>query len=164
MFGLLAAGLIVEAGLRLTYDYLPLPVQNIIRHVRVWNGAGPGLGPSWLDICVGDSYLSARNLPDLEKHRVQFGPSIYHVSTTSLGFPKVGFRTKVINNGRWDAVVVGDSFGFCHHVEIEDCWVTRVVDGTGLKLANLSVPGTGSASHSRYLETYGRRLNPRYVI
>jgi hypothetical protein len=76
----------------------------------------------------------------------------------------VAFRTAANDHNVWDAVVVGDSFGFCHHIEMEDCWVTHVADSTELKLANLSVPGTGSVSHSRYLEKYGRKLNPRYVI
>ncbi len=161
---MLIALLLVEVGLRLAYGYLPFPVQNMIRHVRVWSSAGSSLGPSWLEICEGDSYLAARNLPNLKRHRVQFGPAIYHVSTTSLGFEHVGFRTMHNDSNRWDGVVVGDSFAFCHHVEMEDCWVTHVAERTGLKIANLAVPGTGSASHSRYLENYGRKLDPRYVI
>ena len=68
LFGLLLAIALVELGLRVTYDYLPLPVQNMIRHVRVWGSDGSKLGPSWLELCVGDSFLSARNLPNLEQH------------------------------------------------------------------------------------------------
>tara|TARA_R110002095_G_scaffold120822_1_gene105155 strand:+ start:1039 stop:2199 length:1161 start_codon:yes stop_codon:yes gene_type:complete len=161
--GLLVALLLVEVGMRYAYDYLPFPVQSMIRHVRVWGNAGQRLGPSWLETCVGDPHLGARNLPDLKDHRVQFGPAIYHVSTTSLGFDGLGFRTPEYH-GSWDGVVVGDSFAFCHHIEIEDCWVTRLAGKTGLKLANLAVPATGSASHSRYLEKYGRKLDPGLVI
>lgn len=163
IFGSLMALFIVEVGMRIAYDYLPFPVQTMIRHVRLWGASGPRLGPSWLEICEGDTYLSARNLSDLKNHRVQFGPAIYHVSTTSLGFDGVGFRTEE-HTGAWDGVVVGDSFAFCHHVEIENCWITHVAAKTGLKLANLAVPATGSASHSRYLEKYGRKLKPRLVI
>ncbi len=161
--GSLVALALVEVGMRSAYDYLPFPVQSMIRHVRAWGDAGQRLGPSWLETCVADSYLGARNLPDLQDRRVQFGPAIYHVSTTSLGFDGLGFRTPE-DHGSWDGVVVGDSFAFCHHVEIEDCWVTRLATKTGLKLANLAVPATGSASHSRYLEKYGHKLDPRLVI
>ena len=163
LLGALVPWLFVELGVRLFYDSLPSSIQSQVSNVRLWGIGGPRLGPKWTSICVGDEHLGGRNLPDLDAVRVQFGPAIYHVSTSSLGFPNVGFRTTE-SATRWDGVVIGDSFGFCHHVEIEDCWVPRLARETGISIANLSVPGTGSVSHGRYLEEYGRALNPRLVI
>jgi len=161
--GALFAWLAFEIALRLAYPALPDGARTPLRRVRTWGIAGSRLGPEWTEHCVGDAYLGARNLPDLDGARVQFGPALYRVSTRSLGFDGVGFRTPEPAT-RWDAVVVGDSFAFCHHVDIAQCWVPQLARATGLTIANLAVPGTGSVSHARYLERYGRVLEPRLVI
>jgi len=163
LLGSFAAVLLTEVAVRLAYDYLPGGVQHMVRDIRRWGITGPKLGPAWFDYCVADDDLIARNLPDLRRNRVQFGPALYHLSTTNAGFEGLGFRSPV-QTGSIDGVVVGDSFSFCHHVEIEACWVTLVAAETGLAMANLAVPATGSVSHSRYLERYGRELEPRFVI
>lgn len=162
-WGVLTAGLLVEAGVRLAYDLLPDSAQFQVSRVRLWGIAGPRLASDWTETCVGDDHLGARILPDLDEIRVRFGPALYRVSTGSLGFSDVGFRT-TDSTGVWDAVVVGDSFAFCHHVDIEDCWVPQLARETGLAIADLGVPGTGSVSHARYLEEYGRGLNPKLAI
>ena len=155
--------LVAEITLRLAYDHLPLRIQQPIQHVGKWGPGYPPLGPSWFETCVGDLHLSARNLPNLTNKKVQFGPAVYAISTDRLGFEDVAFRTPN-SPPPWDGIVVGDSFGFCHHINYEHCWVTQVEKATELRLANLSVPATGSVSHSRYLEKYGRQLNPHIVL
>ncbi len=158
-----ASVLFFEVAIRAAYVYLPYPAQTLIREVHLYGWHGPKLGPPWWTYCVGDDYLGARNLPNLDQVRVQYGPTLYRLTTHSLGFEGLGFRTPEAHR-HWDGVVVGDSFGFCQHLDIEHCWVTQLTRQSGLTLANLSVPGTGSASHSRYLEDYGRQLKPRLVI
>ena len=157
-------GLIVaEAGVRVSYPWLPGRIQTVVAHVQTWRDPPRDLGPSWTEYCVGDDELGAFNRPNLEHAPVQFGPAYYHLTTHDLGFDGIGFRTSLQATG-FDGVVVGDSFAFCHHVEQVDCWVDRLSSDTGLRLANLGVPGTGSASHSRFLERYGRQLEPRLVL
>ena len=159
---LIALGL-VEVTMRVGYERLPGRLQDRLQHVRIWGVAGDALGPHWTLYCVGDDELGVRVLPGLDRQRVRFGPYVYRVSTESLGFDRVGFRSGGARKP-FNAVVVGDSFGFCHHVDYSDCWVGHVARETGLKIANLAIPATGSVSHSRYLERYGRRLDPDVVI
>ncbi len=96
---------------------------------------------------------------------LQFGsPQVrFHVSTLEL-WPGggIGFRTRPVDYFV-DAVVVGDSFGFCF-TEREDCWVTRLEAQTGQGLVNLSLPGTGSRSHTLVLRDFGQPLAPPLVI
>ena len=162
MASLCVAVLLTEIGLRAFYEQLPPGAQEVLRDVKTWLADDKVLGPSWFETCVGDKYYSAKILPNLDRARVKFGPAVYHLSTSDLGFKGVGFRSQPAAS--YDGVVVGDSFGFCHHVEIEDCWVRQVEVKSEIKIANLSIPATGSTSHSRYLEKFGRRLKPRFVI
>lgn len=162
LLGLVVAIALLEVGLRLAYEILPAPVRGMIRHVERISTDGI-LGPSWLAACVGDEHYAARNLPELDEQRAEFGPALYHISTGNLGFEGFGFRGTQTAE-KFDAVVVGDSFAFCHHIEYDDCWVKHVSDASGLKIANLAVPATASVSHSRYLEEIGRKLNPSLVI
>lgn len=151
------------------YVHLPYRVQVRTSGVRQWGLTGPKLGLqiNRLDLyqtCQGDERLFAKHLPDLKDVPVQLGPDLtFHVTTHSLGFDDIGFRTMETGNS-WDGVVVGDSFSFCTGVEIGDCWITLLSQQTGLRLANLGVNGTGSVSHLRYLEDYGWSLNPKVVI
>src|SRR5262249_47092040 len=61
---------------------------------------------------------------------------------------RVGFRSLQPQDGTVPAVALGDSFTFCF-TEVEACWVSVVAQRTGLKLANLGQPVTGSMSHAR---------------
>ncbi len=155
--------LLVEAGARFAFRYLPDSVIGVIAHVRLWGITGPVLGPSWTAYCVGDVEFGARNLPNLRRAPVQFGPARYHLDTRTFGDDNHGFRGSTAGPP-WDGVVVGDSFAFCHHVDYSDCWVHELEQASGLAIANLAVPATGSVSHGRYLESFGRALKPRLVI
>ena len=59
--------------------------------------------------------------------------------------------------------VVGDSFSFCF-TEYEDCWVTRFDQSTGLPTLNTAQGSTGSVSHWRFINTFGRTFEPPLVI
>jgi hypothetical protein len=76
----------------------------------------------------------------------------------------MGFRTYPVEQGdKIDVAVVGDSFSFCF-TEFEDCWVTRFEKNTGLRTMNLSQGSTGSMSHWRFIDTFGRAFQPPLVI
>ena len=73
----------VELGLRLSYDYLPVRIQSIVKHVGKFGASPPILGPSWFETCIGDKYLAAKNRSNLVAKKVQFGLPTYRVSTNS---------------------------------------------------------------------------------
>ena len=153
----------LEVTGRLAFDALPYPLQESIRTVRTYGFAGPPLASFWWQLCEGNLDLGAVNDAGLDDVRVQFGPAIYRVTTHDHGYGDVGFRSSSAE-GPWDGVVLGDSFAFCHHIDLEDCWVTHLEAERGLRLANLGVPGTGSVSHLRHLEEFGLELEPELVV
>ena len=169
IFGFVAAILIIEIGSRLIFFSLPYPVQISMSGARQWGIAGPPMGSllnslNFFDTCEGDEHLFARLLPNLSQVPIRVGPqNIYHVTSEDLGFESIGFRSRAYD-GLVDGIVLGDSFGFCMGVELEDCWVYQLEDKTDLRLANLSVVGSGSVSHLRYLEDFGLALNPEFII
>ncbi len=160
---------LMEVGFRIFYLKLPYSLQVKTSGARLWGLGGPPLGQlinslDFYQTCLGDERLYARILPDLNEVPVLTGPgNVWHVTSLGLGFENIGFRT-TDSNGPWDGVVLGDSFGFCLGVEYQECWVHQLAEKTQISLANLSVSGTGSVSHLRYLEDYGWSLNPRIVI
>lgn len=167
-FGLVLAMLIVEIGFRITFVYLPLSIQDRLLGVRLWGLGGSALGLfannyEWTRFCRGDERLYARLFPDLNEEPVRNRYDIFHITTSTLGFENIGFRTGE-SSGPWDGVVVGDSFTFCWGVEMQECWVSQLAEKTEMRLANLSLSNTGSVSHLHYLQDYGWTLNPQIII
>jgi hypothetical protein len=116
--------------------------------------------PAWQQ--NGDHYYILR--PGLD-NVVQYGSPTVSFSLSTIELWKgggVGFRTRPIDYFV-DAVVVGDSFGFCF-TEREDCWVTALERETGMGIVNLSQPVTGNRSHQRILQDFGQPLQPPLVI
>jgi len=72
----------------------------------------------------------------------------FHVTSYAWWSGRVGFRSPQPQDGNVKAVALGDSFTFCF-TELPDCWVTLVAQRTGLPIANLGQPVTGSTSHAR---------------
>jgi hypothetical protein len=72
----------------------------------------------------------------------------FHVNSYAWWGGRVGFRSPQPEDGRVEAVALGDSHTFCF-TEIEQCWTTLLAQNTGLKLSNLGQPVTGSVSHAR---------------
>jgi hypothetical protein len=88
----------------------------------------------------------------------------FRVTTTQIQGSRMGFRSEPFTLGdRVDAAVVGDSFSFCF-TDYEDCWVTRFARSTGLATMNLAQGSTGSVSHWRFIDTFGRTFEPPLVI
>ena len=67
VLGSVVALLLTESGLRIAYVHLPGGMQDMLQDVRLWGAGGRRLGPSWLEYCVADDYLIARNQPDLNR-------------------------------------------------------------------------------------------------
>lgn len=170
VFGVGLAILLAEIGVRVAYVHLPFPVQVKTSGARLWGLGGPPLGKllnnaqDFYWICRGDERLYARYLPGLSDLPIRTGPdNVWHITTASLGFDDIGFRTTDFG-GPWDGLVVGDSFSFCVGVEMEECWVQQLAENTETNWANLGITNTGSVSHLRYLEDYGWALKPKMVL
>jgi hypothetical protein len=102
--------------------------------------------------------------PNIE-NALQYGsPSVsFQLTTIELwDGGGIGFRTNPIDFFV-DAIVVGDSFGMCF-TERADCWVEQFSARTGLNVVNLSQPVTGTTSHYRILEDFGKPLEAPLVI
>jgi lysophospholipase L1-like esterase len=155
----------LEIGLRLTAPSLGGQIGTVARYVTTGQPYSESWQPAWRE--NRDHYYALR--PDVTDVLQYGSPTVsFRLTTHKLwddGLPPdegIGFRTRPIDY-RVDAVVVGDSFGFCF-TEEADCWVTRLAAQTGLGIANLSMPVTGSISHGRILADYGAPLEPPIVI
>lgn len=157
---LVAVAILLELGLRLFVAALPPRLQeatHIVMHgvpfPEPWDRA-------WTR--NPDHYFILK--PGLVD-ALQFGsPKVrFRVSTIELwDGGGIGFRTRPVDYFV-DAVVVGDSFGFCF-TERADCWVAHLERDTGLGFVNLSQPGTGSHSHLLILQDFAEPLRPPLVI
>ena len=147
LLGLGLALLIAEAAIRLLYPSLPLGLQTALRNVRVTPFGDSRLAPPPLWETDTDYLTIVR--PGAV-NRLQAGsPTVtFHVNSYNWWGGRVGFRSPPPDDGNVQAVAIGDSFTFCY-TELDDCWVTRVRQDTGLPLLNLGQPVTGSVSHAR---------------
>lgn len=155
-----------EIFYRTAYVSLPFATKGKIAGVRSWGLAGPALGEiynNYNQFCEGDDRLFSRLLPGIDNAPVRINEHDYHLSTYDLGYENIGFRA-LGPDGPWDGVAVGDSLAFCWGVEMDQCWAGYLEEETGTRLANMSVVGTGSVSHLRYLEDYGWGLDPKIVL
>ncbi len=157
---LVLIAVLLEGGLRLAAPVLPQKLAVTARWVMTGQPYAEDWTPAWQQ--NRDHYYALR--PSLQ-NELQYGsPGVsFHLSTVELWEGGgIGFRNRPVDYFV-DAVVVGDSFGFCF-TERADCWVNRLEDQTGMGLVNLSQPVTGSTSHKRILETFGQPLEPPLVI
>lgn len=89
---------------------------------------------------------------------------LFHVDTVQILDSRMGFRTSPVRQGDpVEVAVVGDSFSFCF-TEFADCWVTRFEQQIGQQVMNLAQGSTGSMSHWRFIDTFGRAFEPPVVI
>ncbi|HVO42692.1 MAG TPA: hypothetical protein VMT34_08720 [Aggregatilineales bacterium] len=152
LFGLLLALLIIEVGLRLAYHSLSPRLQTALRDVRVSPFSDDRLAPPplWRD----DTRYLTIVTPGAQNSLQAGSPDVlFHVTSYSWWNGRVGFRSPPPTDGTLDAVALGDSFTFCF-TELEDCWVTRVAAQTGIKIANLGQPVTGSMGHARIYQDF----------
>jgi GDSL-like lipase/acylhydrolase family protein len=156
LLGIAVGCILVELGARLWRDRLPTNWQALPALYQ-----GP---PALNDLFLYDDRLRFKLRPDL--HGLSFQPlgadSYFSISTISLGFPEIGFRTHPIANHP-AAVAIGDSFTFCWTAQ-EDCWVDRLARLTGRDVINLGVPGYGGLQEARIVEDYALPLHPQLII
>jgi hypothetical protein len=147
LFGLVLALLIAEAAVRLLYPWLPIGLQTALRNVHVTPFSDARLAPPPL----WQSDLDYLNIvrPGAVNSLQAGSPTVtFHVTSYNWWGGRVGFRSPPPDDGNVQAVAIGDSFTFCY-TELEDCWVTRLRQDTGLPLLNMGQPVTGSVSHAR---------------
>lgn len=151
---------LLEIGLRLLAPNLPGQIGVAARYVTTGQPYSESWTPAWQR--SSDHFYALR--PGLEDD-LQYGSATvsFHVSTIELWEGGgIGFRTDPVDFAP-DAVVVGDSFGFCF-TERVDCWVDQLSAATGKRLVNLSQPVTGTTSHERILRDFGAPLEPPLVL
>ncbi len=162
VFGLLLALLIAEVGVRLAYHALPQTLQIALRDVRLTPFSDARLVPP--PVWQADTDYQTITQPGLTNELTYGSPDVsFRASTYPWWGGRVGFRSAQPTDGHVDAVALGDSFTFCF-VEASDCWVNLLAGATGLKIANLGQPVTGSVSHARIFKTFALPVKPPLVI
>jgi hypothetical protein len=147
VFGLLLALILIEALIRVAYPSLPMGLQIALRSVHVTPFSDQPLAPDPLWQSDGDYMTIVRpgavNSPQAGSPTVTF-----HVTSYAWWGGRVGFRSPQPQDGRVEAVALGDSHTFCF-TEMAQCWTSLLAQSTGLNLSNLGQPVTGSVSHAR---------------
>lgn len=161
LFWLIVTPLLLELAIRVAVPYLPPALQ--LAAERVYKGES--LDINRLSLMTMDIDHNFMMRPNIEN--ALYGPHesvIFHVSTVQILDSRMGFRTYPVAQGdNIDAAVVGDSFSFCF-TEFVDCWVTLFEQNSGLRVMNLAQGSTGSMSHWRFVDTFGRAFQPPLVI
>jgi len=161
---LISLGLL-EVLLRLIAPRLNSQIGAVARTITTGSPYSEAWTPAWRE--NRDHYYTLRpGLTDV----IQYGsPSVvFKLNTAKLwddGLPTdegIGFRNRPVDYSV-DAVVVGDSFGFCFTEQV-DCWVDQLAAQNNLGVVNLSTPVTGSLSHTKMLADFATPLKPKLVI
>lgn len=158
---LVVTPLLLELVVRAASPVLPPALQLAAERVQ----KGESLDINRIGLMTMDIDHNFMMKPNIEN--ALYGPHqsvVFHVSTVQILDSRMGFRTYPVNQGdQIDVTVVGDSFSFCF-TEFEDCWVTHFEADTGLRTMNLAQGSTGSMSHWRFIDTFGRAFEPPLVI
>lgn len=156
---------VLELGLRLIAPQLGGQIGIVARYVTSGQPYAQAWTPAWRE--NRDHYYTLR--PNIQDELQYGSPTVsFRLTTHKLwddGLPPdegIGFRNPPVDY-RVDAVVVGDSFGFCFS-ELSDCWVTHLAEQSALNFVNLSQPVTGSLSHAKMLADFGAPFTPPLVI
>ncbi len=165
LFWVIFTIVLLEGGLRLAGSSLPGQLGVTARTIITGQPYAEDWTPAWQQ--NRDHYYALR--PNIQ-NALQYGTATvsFRLTTSKLwddGLPAdegIGFRNPPVTYGV-DAVVVGDSFGFCF-TELEDCWVNLFAQSNNFGVVNLSQPVTGSESHARMLRDFGAPLEPPLVI
>ncbi len=162
LFGITIALLLIEALLRISFHSLPEPLQVALQDVHITPFTDARLTPAI--VWQSDNDYQTITRPGLQDDLTHGSTSItFHVSTYSWWNGRVGFRSPQPTDGHVDAVVMGDSFAFCF-TEWQDCWVNHLTQTSGLSIADLGQPATGSVSHARLFKTFALPIKPPLVI
>jgi hypothetical protein len=161
VFWVVVTPLLLEVLVRAAVPILPPYLQLVAERVIT----GTALDINRIGLMTMDIDHNFMMLPNINNQLYGPGPGIaFHVSTVQVQDSRMGFRSHPFTLGdEMGAMVVGDSFSFCF-TEFEDCWVTRFAESTGLPTFNTGQGSTGSVSHWRFIDTFGRTFKPPLVI
>ncbi len=160
LLGVVVPLVLLEALLRLFGPSLPGQLGVVARTITTGQPYAESWTPAWQ---LNDAHYHALR-PGID-NSLQYGSATvsFRLTTTEpWAGAGIGIRNRPVDY-RVDAVVVGDSFGFCF-TEQESCWVTLLEDATRLGIVNLSQPVTGSLSHARMLQDFAAAWQPPLVI
>lgn len=160
-FWLVVTPLLLEGVVRLATPALPPYLQLVAQ--RVTSGEALDINRIGLmSMDIDHNFMMKTGVTD-----ALYGPApgvAFRVSTVQVQDSRMGFRSRPFTLGDpIGAMVVGDSFSFCF-TEYDDCWVTRFDRSTGLPTFNTAQGSTGSVSHWRFIDTFGRTFEPPLVI
>lgn len=143
-FGLFLSLGALEVVPRLLPGLMPRKVQSVLRLYEARN--------SWESMMRGDSDLGFTLRAGLDLSFPSEGRQIPIRTRPLEGGPAdIGFRDLGLA-GPWDAVALGDSFTFCDDSTAEGCWVRRLGEATGRKIATLGVNGYSNLAEARLLD------------
>lgn len=144
LFGLLAAFLILEGGLRAAGFRPGNPFERLINHY--------------------DAYLGYRMIPGTREH-IEGPNGLYEAEINSLDLPDGnGFRDDGVSRPVF-GVFLGDSFVWGYGVNISDAVSEKFEQLTGQDSVNLGMTSfTGPTQYARALEKYGKVFKPRYAF
>lgn len=165
LFWLIFTIVLLEGALRLIGGSLPGQIGTTVRTITTGQPYAENWTPAWRE--NRDHYYALR--PNIQ-NQLQYGtPTVsFRLTTNKLwddglsADEGIGFRNRPVDY-KVDAVVVGDSFGFCY-TEESDCWVNILASNTAMGIVNLSQPVTGTLSHAKMLKDFGEPFKPPLVI
>ncbi|HEX3050044.1 MAG TPA: hypothetical protein VHP83_05260 [Aggregatilineaceae bacterium] len=164
IFWLFLAWLLIEVLLRIFFFSLPPRLQLVLQPVHVTPFGDRKLMPEPIWQPDRKYQTITRPVQNLEQYgTAEVG---FRVNTTSFSWAdkRVAFRLEPEQTNRYVAgVAVGDSFTFCFSEEAE-CWVQRLSESSGRNILNLGITSTGSVSHLRVLQDFGKPFKPRVVF
>jgi len=162
LFGLFVALLIVEIGVRLAYRALPQTLQIALQDVRITPFSDVRLVPP--PIWQPDYDYQTVTRPGITDETAFAGPGVsFPVNTYAWFGGRVGFRSPQPTDGTLQAAALGDSFTFCF-TPAADCWVDLLARQSGLQIANMGQPVTGTTAHLRILRTFALPVKPKLVL
>lgn len=163
-FSLLFTLLLIEMGLRLLPQVVPLPLLvYFAEQPRTEIAQRRSLPTQW-----GTTVLERDDGgPELRIFKPFTTISLpghedLTVTMDQIGFcnpPGVNYET-----GRFDLIASGDSFTTCHGVRPAEMWSTQLAQLTGLSVYNLGRGKTGIHEYLQILKKFGLPKSPRIVL
>lgn len=157
VLAVLAAGLLLEAGLRWAPRLFPGWLELECLRLRVL------LGPRCL---IPDAELGVAPSVPFDKSERWSGGRVRLRHVPFPGEVSIGYRAGAegADPEHVDIAVVGDSHAYGMEVDEKATWESRLSGLTGLTVANLALPFQGTAQEALAFRRYGVRLHPRLVL
>jgi len=164
-FSLLFALVLLEAGLRLFPNLVPLDfLIHFNEKPRAEIASRVGLKTK------GETILLEREdggpeLRIFKPHTTVVWPIEDNGTYSVVKMDRNGFCNPPGNDlPQADIVTLGDSFTWCHAVDPEETWANQLSEMTGMSLYNLGMGGIGTFEYIQILKKFGLQRSPRLVI